>query len=231
MMIFIALATAAFAAEPRHEVSLELGTHNSDSPAWGVIDSNSSNTIGIRGGYGINSRLTAIGSWHVGQIVTDHSSNSNDYYYEEPVHGSSGLNGGVYSSLLVNHLSAGAKISNQIQPWLVPYATGQAEGDPHDALFWRSGGLQVVMADGWKLQVDHRQPKRWLFHLDEDPTEQHNRIAEELERARTLEARLDAFNKEMGPRHFPALVEGPIPIDRTSADPYVPGEEFAYWPN
>ena len=32
-------------------------------------------------------------------------------------------------------------------------------------------------------------------------------------------------------RHFPVLIEGVIPIDRTLADPYVPGEEFAYWPN
>jgi arylsulfatase A-like enzyme len=114
---------------------------------------------------------------------------------------------------------------------LIPYATGQKAGEPHDALFWRSGGLHVVMADGWKLQVDGRQKKRWLFNLNEDPTEQRNRIAEKPERARELQARLDAFNEEMGPRHFPVLVEGAVPIDRTSADPYVPGEEFAYWPN
>ena len=107
----------------------------------------------------------------------------------------------------------------------------QKAGEPHDALFWRSGGLHVVMADGWKLQVDGRQKKRWLFNLDEDPTEQQNRIADAPERTRELQARLDAFNEEMGPRDFPVLVEGPVPIDRTSADPYVPGEEFAYWPN
>jgi len=180
MMIFIALATAAFAAEPRHEVSLELGTHNSDSPAWGVIDSNSSNTIGIRGGYGINSRLTAIGSWHVGQIVTDHSSNSNDYYYEEPVHGSSGLNGGVYSSLLVNHLSAGAKISNQIQPWLVPYATVQGlvsigsfsitdDLDDDESLINVSDsalGLGGVLSVGAELRAKPVNGASWAGHLE-----------------------------------------------------------------
>ena len=114
---------------------------------------------------------------------------------------------------------------------LIPYATGRAEGDAHDALFWRSGDLQVVMADGWKLQVDGRQGKHWLFHLDTDPTEKKNRAEAEPERVRELQKRLDAFNQEVGPRHFPVLVENPVPIDRTRADPHIPGEEFAYWPN
>ena len=83
MMIILALATAAFASEPRHEVSLELGTHNSNNPAWDVIGSATSNTLGLRGGYGLNSQLTVIGSWHIGNIVTDHGSDSYDVYYED----------------------------------------------------------------------------------------------------------------------------------------------------
>ena len=114
---------------------------------------------------------------------------------------------------------------------LVPYATGRAEGDAHEALFWRSGDLQVVMADGWKLQVDGRQEKHWLYHLDEDPTEQKNLAEAEPERVRKLKTQLDGFNRDVGPRDFPVLVENPVPIDRTRADPHIPGEEFAYWPN
>jgi len=114
---------------------------------------------------------------------------------------------------------------------LIPYARGEASGEAHDALFWRSGGLQMVLAEGWKLQTDLRRGKRWLYDLRSDPTEQRNRIGEEPERASGLQARLDAFNRDVGPRHFPALVEAPIPIDRTGADPFVEGEEWAYWPN
>ncbi|NRA98124.1 MAG: hypothetical protein HRU14_18170, partial [Planctomycetes bacterium] len=101
---------------------------------------------------------------------------------------------------------------------LIPYATGRAEGDAHDALFWRSGDLQVVMADGWKLQVDGRQDKRWLYQLDTDPTEQRNLAEAEPERVRELQDRLDAFNREVGPRHFPVLIENAVPIDRTRAE-------------
>ena len=78
---------------------------------------------------------------------------------------------------------------------LTPFATGKARGDAHDALFWRSGDLQVVMADGWKLQVDGRQDKRWLYQLDTDPTEQRNLAEAEPERVRELQDRLDAFNR------------------------------------
>jgi arylsulfatase A-like enzyme len=114
---------------------------------------------------------------------------------------------------------------------LLPFATGERRGPAHDALYWRSGGLRMVMADGWKLQIDGRRDKRWLFDLVSDPTERDDRSAREPEIMSALEARLDAHDAELGPRHFPALVEAAIPIDRTLADPYVPGEEFAYWPN
>ncbi len=79
--------------------------------------------------------------------------------------------------------------------------------------------------------MDERQGKRWLFDLAADPTEQVDRSEQQPEIVRSLEARLDAHNQELGPRRFPVLVEGVIPIDRTLADPYVPGEAFAYWPN
>jgi len=114
---------------------------------------------------------------------------------------------------------------------LLPFAVGERTGDAHEALFWRSGGLRVVLADGWKLQVDDRQEKRWLFHLDADPTETTNLIESVPARAERLQALLDAHDAELGPRAFPVLVEAAIPIDRSLADPYQPDEEFAYWPN
>ena len=114
---------------------------------------------------------------------------------------------------------------------LLPFARGEREGDAHDALFWRSGGLSVAMSRGWKLQVDLRQAKRWLFDLTADPTEQRNQLSSQPDVARDLQAKLDSINAELGPRAFPVLVEGVIAIDRTIADPVLPGEEFAYWPN
>ena len=114
---------------------------------------------------------------------------------------------------------------------LLPFATGEKPGDAHEALFWRSGDYSLILADGWKLQVSGREEKRWLFHLADDPTEQRNLIDTEPEKAAELERRLDAHNQELGPRPWPVLVEAPIAIDRTLAEPYTPGEEYVYWPN
>lgn len=114
---------------------------------------------------------------------------------------------------------------------LLPYAVGDAVGEPHKALFWRSGHYGVVLSDGWKLQASARPEKRWLYDLNVDPTERNNLVESHPARARRLQALLDQHNEELGPPGWPAIVEGPIPVDRTSADPYVPGEEYVYWPN
>ena len=89
----------------------------------------------------------------------------------------------------------------------------------------------MVRYGDWKLQVDKRQNKRWLFDLAADPTEQNDLAAERPEKVAELEALLDGQDEVFGPRHFPVLVEAAVPIDRTLAEPYVAGEPFAYWSN
>ena len=114
---------------------------------------------------------------------------------------------------------------------LLPFARGEKVGGERAALFWRSGGLSTVRSRGWKLQVDERQGKRWLFDLSADPTEQNDLTDQRPRKVAELQALLDAHDRALGPRHFPVLIEGAIPVDRTLADPYVEGEEFVYWPN
>ena len=118
---------------------------------------------------------------------------------------------------------------------LLPFARGAKRGDgatrEREALFWRSGGLSTVRSRGWKLQVDRRQDKRWLFDLASDPTERQNLSADRPQKVAELQALLDAHDRVLGPRHFPALSEGAIPVDRSLREPYVRGEEFVYWPN
>lgn len=114
---------------------------------------------------------------------------------------------------------------------LLPFVTGEREGAPHDALFWRSGHYQVVLADGWKLQRAQRPDRVWLFHLAEDPTEQIDLAAQRPDKVRELHALLDAHNAEQAQPLWPALGELPVLIDKHLAQPQDPADEFVYVPN
>ena len=126
-------------------------------------------------------------------------------------------------------LPAGVEIDGQN---LLPLAMG-ADGfsRPGDAIFWSSGYYKVVRAGGWKLQVNGRQNKSWLFDLNNDPTEQTNLVASEPEKLAELQALIDAHWKDAREPLYPYTIESPIKIDHTLADPYVEGEEYIYWPN
>jgi uncharacterized sulfatase len=114
---------------------------------------------------------------------------------------------------------------------LVPYATGERDGVPHEQLFWRAGHYQVALADGWKLQVAERPPATWLFDLDEDPTEQRNLAEREPERVAALRRALEEHNAEQAPPRWPSRGELPVNVDKTLAVADAPDDEYVYTPN
>lgn len=126
-------------------------------------------------------------------------------------------------------LPAGVEIDGKN---LMPLATGTGGiSRANDALFWSSGYYKVVRAGGWKLQVNGRQQKSWLFNLNEDPTEQTNLAASEPEKLAELQALIDAHWKDARDSLYPYTIESPIKIDNTIDAEYVEGEEYVYWPN
>ena len=114
---------------------------------------------------------------------------------------------------------------------LLPYVNGTRDGQPHDTLFWREGYYQAVLHDGWKMIVTERPKTTWLFHLGDDPTEQHNVAAAEPEIVAQLHKLLDEHNAEQASPMWPCVIESPVLIDKTSAEAYVAGDEYSYWPN
>lgn len=115
---------------------------------------------------------------------------------------------------------------------LLPLATGTGTIERvNDALFWQSGYLRVVRAGDWKLQVEGRQNKKWLYDLESDPTEQLNLAEVRPDKLAELQALLDEHAAGSRGPLYPYTTEGPIAIDKTLADKIVPGDEVVYWPN
>ncbi|MFQ5415545.1 MAG: sulfatase-like hydrolase/transferase [Myxococcota bacterium] len=114
---------------------------------------------------------------------------------------------------------------------LLPFVRGEVSGVPHERLFWRQGHYQVVLADGWKLQVTERPDATWLFDMRGDPTEQRNLAAEQPERVEAMKSMLAAHNASQLPPAWPSLIEAPINIDKDITRPDAPDDEYVYWPN
>ncbi|MCZ6617526.1 MAG: sulfatase-like hydrolase/transferase [Gammaproteobacteria bacterium] len=115
---------------------------------------------------------------------------------------------------------------------LLPYIRGEVQGAPHDTLFWREGYQQTVLHRGWKLiRTDLPNNKRWLFHLEVDPTERNNLAVELSGRVEVLEALLDAHNAEQADPLWPSVIQSPQLIDKHGGQPYEEGDEYIYWPN
>ena len=114
---------------------------------------------------------------------------------------------------------------------LMPYATGELQGNPHKTMFWRSGDYKVLLAGDWKLQMSERPKKNWLFDLRTDPTEQTNLADTDAAKLAEMEALLTQVDGEQAKPLWPSLLEGAIPIDRPLDTPEVKDEAYIYWAN
>ncbi len=115
---------------------------------------------------------------------------------------------------------------------LLPLARGSGSFTrPNDAIFWQSGHYQVVRAGDWKLQVNERRNKKWLFNLKNDPTEQTNLAAKRPAKLANLQALLTAHHKDRKPPLYASVIDSAIMVDKTLAERFEVGDEFIYWPN
>lgn len=118
---------------------------------------------------------------------------------------------------------------------LVPFVKGQVAGksggDPHKAMYWRSGRYKTVMAGGWKLQVAQEPNKVWLFDLNTDPTERRDLAKARPDKVRELQATLAQLDGQMQKPAWPSLVSGAFYIDHPGGQPAKPNDEYVYWDN
>ena len=114
---------------------------------------------------------------------------------------------------------------------VLPYLIGENEGEPQRVLFNKSGNYSFIIKEGWKLQVDLVQNKKWLYNLKEDPTEQVNLIKSDLEKLNELEKILNKKLSEQVKPIWPSLLDWPIFIDKTLDETVIKNDEYIFWAN
>lgn len=88
---------------------------------------------------------------------------------------------------------------------LLPLLDGSQPDPPARALFWRWRSQAAVLADGWKLMRLGDQ-QEYLFDLESEAGERHNRIADEPVRAAELRRQLSAWSAGLEPPGLPQRV-------------------------
>jgi len=114
---------------------------------------------------------------------------------------------------------------------VLPYLIGEKEGEPERVLFNKSGNYSFIIKEGWKLQVDLVQNKKWLYNLNEDPTEQINLIKSDLKKLNELEKILNKKLSEQVKPIWPSLLDWPIFIDKTLDETVNRNDEYIFWAN
>ena len=114
---------------------------------------------------------------------------------------------------------------------ILPYLSGEKEGEPDRVLFNKSGDYSFLIKDGWKLQVDLIQNKKWLYNLNEDPTEQINLIESYPEKLNELGKILNKKLSEQVKPIWPSLLDWPIFIDKTLDETVIKNDEYIFWAN
>ena len=114
---------------------------------------------------------------------------------------------------------------------LLPFLTGEQEGEPERPLFCKSNTYSFLIKDGWKLQVDELQNKVWLFDLNNDPTEQHNLNTTEKEKLEELQDLRLSILKEQKEPIWKGALSSPVTIDKNLKQGITKDDEYVYWTN
>ncbi|PWT70674.1 MAG: sulfatase [Bacteroidetes bacterium] len=104
---------------------------------------------------------------------------------------------------------------------LMPYLLGHS-GLPHEVFYWRSGYSKAICKGNWKLYINEKSKKRFLFDLSKDIEEKNDVSAKMPDKVNELASDLDNWEKTQTVKPaWPSAADVLIDVD---------GEDF-YFPS
>jgi arylsulfatase A-like enzyme len=117
---------------------------------------------------------------------------------------------GATNAAALTYAADGGRVRDGVD--LIPYVTGEREGDPHEALFWRSFYNHAVRSGPWKLIVQEAGSPgadadiELLFNLETDPGERENVAALYPEVVERLREQFEAWERGLSPPLWPPVM-------------------------
>jgi arylsulfatase A-like enzyme len=77
---------------------------------------------------------------------------------------------------------------------LIPFLI-KREGNPHSLFYWRSGYSKAICKENWKLYINEKNKKKFLFNLETDIEEKNDLSSAKPQKVNELMQELDAWEK------------------------------------
>jgi arylsulfatase A-like enzyme len=77
---------------------------------------------------------------------------------------------------------------------LIPFLNGDT-GKPHEVFYWRSGYSKAICMGPWKLYVNEKNKKTFLYNLDNDIEEKHDLSATQPDKVKELRHAVDEWER------------------------------------
>ncbi|MEM0938390.1 MAG: sulfatase-like hydrolase/transferase [Bacteroidota bacterium] len=90
---------------------------------------------------------------------------------------------------------------------LIPYVSEQESGDPHEALYWRSGYNLAIRKGDWKLIINEMDGVHRLYNLKEDKSEERNLYVRNKVLVEELEKELNDWSATLVPPRWPRIMD------------------------
>ncbi len=90
---------------------------------------------------------------------------------------------------------------------LIPYIQNKKDGSPHETLFWRCDYSKTVLKDGWKLIIDEKRNRFFLYDLKTDHEEKNNIAFKHADIVRELMKELRAWEDGLADPLWPNVIE------------------------
>lgn len=101
---------------------------------------------------------------------------------------------------------------------IIPHLTGETDTPPHDAIFWRAGHMKAARVGDWKLILDTRTGRTYLYNLETDKSEKLNVAANHPEVVNEIKTRLNEWEATLAPPRWPHLAEHHFTINNEPFD-------------